>query len=51
MHGLLDRLNIYRDLKLKGQCKDCIFGKHTMYLYNNKSNRKKKILKRIHIAN
>jgi len=49
MHGLVDGLNVHGDLKLDGQCKDCIFGKHTMHLYTNKGDRKKEVLKRIHI--
>ena len=49
MHRLVDRLNVHRDLKLDSQCEDCIFGKHTMHPYTNKGDRKKEVLKRIHI--
>jgi len=49
MYGLVDGLNIHRDLKLNSQCKDCIFGKHTMHPYTDKGNREKEVLKRIHI--
>ena len=49
MHGLVDGLNIHRDLKLDGQCKDCIFGKHTTHPYTDKGDREKEVLKRIHI--
>jgi len=49
MHGLVDGLNIHGDLKLDGQCEDYILGKHTMHSYTNKGNRKKEVLKRIHI--
>ena len=49
MHRLVDGLNVHRDLKLNGQCKDCIFGKHTMHPYTDKGDREKEVLKRIHI--
>ena len=49
MHGLVDRLNIHRDLKLDGQYEDCIFGKHTTHPYTNKGDREKEVLERIHI--
>jgi len=49
MHGLVDGLNIHGNLKLDGQCEDCIFGKHTMHPYTDKGNREKEVLERIHI--
>jgi len=49
MHGLVDGLNVHGDLKLDGQCEDCIFGKHTTHPYTDKGDREKEVLKRIHI--
>jgi len=49
IHGLVDGLNVHGDLKLKGQYEDCIFRKHTMHPYNDKGDREKEVLERIHI--
>ena len=47
---LVDGLNVHGELKLNGQCKDCIFGKHTSHPYSDKGDREKDVLERIHIG-
>ena len=46
---LVDRLKTHGELSIGGQCKDCIYGKHTAHLFNHEGVREKELLERIHI--
>jgi len=46
---LVDRMNMHGDLSMKGRCEDCIYGKHTMCLFNETGAREQETLKRVHI--
>jgi len=47
--NLVDRLNICGELSIGRLCKDCIYGKHTVYPYNDNKSKKKEVLEHVHI--
>jgi len=47
--NLVDELNIYGKSSMGGLCKDCIYGKHVVYPYNDNKSREKEILECIYI--
>jgi len=47
--SLVNSLNTYGDLKMQGQCEDCIYSKHSAYLYSKNHFREKDVLERIHV--
>ena len=46
---LVDGLHTYGDLAMKGQCEDCIYGKHTSQPYNENTTKEKDVLEWVHI--
>jgi len=46
---LVDGLHIDGDLSMRGQCEDCIYGKHTSQPYNENVAKEKDVLERVHI--
>ena len=46
---LVDGLHTYGDLSMRGQCEDCIYGKHTSWPYNKNVAKETNVLERVHI--
>ena len=49
MRNLVDGINIHKDLLIKARYKDCIYGKHIIYLFNKTGARKQETLERVYI--
>jgi hypothetical protein len=46
--GLLDGLQVTGDIDARGTCEDCIYGKHTARPYDEKFEKEKEVLERVH---
>jgi hypothetical protein len=46
---LVDGLEIDGQLEMRGKCEDCIYGKHTAHLHNEKGEVEKEVLEQIHV--
>jgi len=46
---LVDGLHMHGDLTMKGQCENCIYGKHTSQSYTENTAKEKDVLERVHI--
>ena len=46
---LVDGLHIDGDLSMRGQCEDCIYGKHISQPYNKNVTKEKDMLEQVHI--
>jgi len=46
---MVDGLHTHGSLTMKGQCEDCIYGKHTSRPYNENTAKEKEVLEQVHI--
>ena len=49
MRNLVDGINIHKDLLIKARYKDCIYGKHIIYLFNETGAKEQETLERVYI--